>query len=329
MSDGHLQDGTPYFGRLGRLARDAMEDRVQCHLCGRWLRAVGGAHLRVAHGWTLAEYRVTFQLSTKTPTVARELSAQQRARLIARIQAGEVPGPPAPKPSDQRVWVAPGRSLGALHPDFARELHLTKNGDLDPFRVAPFSLRRLWWRCPACGHEWQTTPQNRVGNGRGCPACAIARRRRRGPVAPGRALARLRPDLATEALDADPAQLGTGSRTRVRWRCSTCGHEWVTTPKKRASEGSGCPQCVHRRLGEGRRAVPYERSLAALCPDLASDVHPTRNPPTLSNPATIGLYTRHQLWWRCQRCGHEWKQTPRNAQRGRGCPACRPIVTAG
>jgi predicted nucleic acid-binding Zn-ribbon protein len=266
VSGGQLVDGTPYFGQLGQLARDPAEDRVQCHLCGRWFRAVGGAHLRLAHGWTLAEYRIAFQLATSTPTVARQLSAEQRARLIARLAAGELPDPPRPRPSHERTWVAPGRSLGALHPVVARELHPAKNGDIDPLRVGSFSLRRLWWRCTTCGHEWQTTPQNRVGNQRGCPACAIARRGPRGPVAPQRSLAQLRPDLAREALDVDPSQLGTGSRTRVRWRCSTCGHEWVATVKKRANEGSGCPRCVNRRLGERRRIVPYERSISGFVP---------------------------------------------------------------
>ena len=42
----HLEDGTPYFGELGELAYDPDEDRVQCHLCGRWYRFVGSSHLR-------------------------------------------------------------------------------------------------------------------------------------------------------------------------------------------------------------------------------------------------------------------------------------------
>jgi len=41
-----LGDGTPYFGRLGELAYDPDEDRVQCHLCGEWFRLLGSAHLR-------------------------------------------------------------------------------------------------------------------------------------------------------------------------------------------------------------------------------------------------------------------------------------------
>ena len=43
-----LEDGTPYVGRLGELAYDRDEDKVQCHLCGGWFRAIGSSHLPVA-----------------------------------------------------------------------------------------------------------------------------------------------------------------------------------------------------------------------------------------------------------------------------------------
>jgi hypothetical protein len=42
---GRLADGTPFYGRLGEIAYDSVEDKVQCHLCGGWLRQVAGSHL--------------------------------------------------------------------------------------------------------------------------------------------------------------------------------------------------------------------------------------------------------------------------------------------
>jgi hypothetical protein len=62
-----LADGTTYFGRLGEVACDGAEDRVQSHLCGGWYRWIGGTHLTRAHGWTLDEYRDVFRL----PRLAR------------------------------------------------------------------------------------------------------------------------------------------------------------------------------------------------------------------------------------------------------------------
>ena len=41
---GRLADGTPFYGRLGEIAYDSVEDKVQCHLCGGWFRQVAGSH---------------------------------------------------------------------------------------------------------------------------------------------------------------------------------------------------------------------------------------------------------------------------------------------
>jgi predicted transcriptional regulator len=65
-----LADGTPYFGRLGEIAYDAAEDRVQCHLCGGWYRWIGVTHLMRTHAWSLDEYRDAFRLPRLAPTCA-------------------------------------------------------------------------------------------------------------------------------------------------------------------------------------------------------------------------------------------------------------------
>ena len=48
MQQKRLEDGTPYVGQLGELAYDPDEDKVQCHLCGGWYRAIGSSHVRRA-----------------------------------------------------------------------------------------------------------------------------------------------------------------------------------------------------------------------------------------------------------------------------------------
>ena len=228
-----LADGSEYFGQLGQIAYDEAADKVQCHLCGRWFRGFGGSHLRRVHGWTLAQYRLAFQLSVQTAAVSTGTSELFAAHTRRRVAAGELPPPPAPSASAQqrreiaRRRISPGRSLGALRFDLAAELHPTRSGDLDPYMLGPSSLQKLWWCCEACGHEWQISSASRVAGGYGCPRCAVARRAaaRRGAFAPGRSLAALLPDLAAELRDLDPDTLGPGSRTRAWWRCAACGHE--------------------------------------------------------------------------------------------------------
>ncbi len=63
------------------------------------------------------------------------------------------------------------KSLGALYPQIAKELHPTKNGDINAYHIYPNSPRNLLWVCPICGNEYKTSPNHRVNRGSGCPVC--------------------------------------------------------------------------------------------------------------------------------------------------------------
>ena len=76
-----------------------------------------------------------------------------------------------------------------------------------------------------------------------------------------------RPSCPTRNHDLDAFAVARWSVQRVWWRCGSRGHEWRVTPQNRAS----CPRC------SARRPVARERSLAILRPDLAPELHPTRN----------------------------------------------------
>lgn len=76
--DGHghlwsLPDGTGLHAPIGRLLRDG-EDRLCCHLCGRWFAALG-PHLRV-HGHTAVSYREAMGLGSTSALVSHTVSAR-------------------------------------------------------------------------------------------------------------------------------------------------------------------------------------------------------------------------------------------------------------
>jgi DNA-directed RNA polymerase subunit RPC12/RpoP len=76
----------------------------------------------------------------------------------------------------------------------------------------------------------------------------------------------------------------------------------------------------------GLQHVPW-RSLVERRPDLAAELHPTRNPNL--EPERLGVWSSERVWWRCARCGREWQMTVmgRSAQGG-GCPDCGPRAAA-
>jgi hypothetical protein len=84
---GRLDDGTPFFAPLGELAHDRDENRVQCHLCGAWYRALAPTHLASAHGLTADEYRDLVGLRPRHSLWARDLIEAHAARLRARLAA--------------------------------------------------------------------------------------------------------------------------------------------------------------------------------------------------------------------------------------------------
>jgi glutaredoxin len=59
--------------------------------------------------------------------------------------------------------------LKTTNPQIAKEWHPSKNKNLLPSNVTPFSHKRVWWICNK-GHEWDTAVAHR-SKGRGCPYC--------------------------------------------------------------------------------------------------------------------------------------------------------------
>ena len=59
--------------------------------------------------------------------------------------------------------------LATLYPDLAKEWHPSKNGNLTPSDVLPYSSKKVWWKCYK-GHEWQARISGR-SKGVGCPYC--------------------------------------------------------------------------------------------------------------------------------------------------------------
>ena len=67
--------------------------------------------------------------------------------------------------------VVDSNSFVTLHPKLAKQLHPTKNGNLDPNKYRPYSNKTVWWKCPnGDDHVWKTSFNMRV-QGTGCPKC--------------------------------------------------------------------------------------------------------------------------------------------------------------
>lgn len=82
------------YGYLGVVMYDDIEDKCQCHICGKWFSFMG-THLRKTHKIFASEYKEQFGLAPKTALCSKSYS-EQRERIANR---------------HKRRWAKQGRTL--------------------------------------------------------------------------------------------------------------------------------------------------------------------------------------------------------------------------
>lgn len=187
----------------------------------------------------------------------------------------------------------------------------SEKNQVSPDEITIGSNKRVWWK-GKCGHEWEAIVKNRV-NGAGCPYCNGNR------VLKGfNDLASLHPRLAAEWSEKNngtgPEDVTAKCNKKVLWKCSS-GHEWMARISDR-TEGHGCPYCAGKLLAGFN-------DLATTRPDLLTEWS-DRNE---CGPQDVTEFSRKSVWWKCHKCGYEWKATVITKVKGTECPQCRHMRT--
>jgi hypothetical protein len=196
--------------------------------------------------------------------------------------------------------------LATINPTLAKEWHPTKNGDLTPAGVTPYTNKKIWWQCKK-GHEWQCGGNNRSA-GHGCPFCAGQRATKE------TSLAAKKPRIAQEWHPSKnevltPWDITSRSNKKVWWQCDK-GHEWEASVSNRSK--SGCPYC-------GNKKVCADNCLATKNPELAIEWNRTKNGNLTPQDVVPGSHKK--VWWECNK-GHGWEATIVDRSNGNGCPGC-------
>ena len=203
--------------------------------------------------------------------------------------------------------MAMNNSLAEVHPELITEWS-EKNLPLTPDDITFGSNKKVWWK-GTCGHEWQTSVKAR-SNGEKCPICSGAR-----VIAGINDLATLEPLLAKQWSKKNkikPTEVSIGSHKKVIWRCEK-GHEWEAAVKSRTINKTGCPYCSHNKVLAGFN------DLATLLPDIAAEWSEKNLP---LKPDEVNAKSRENVWWRCSKCGNEWKSVINARVKGTVCPVC-------
>lgn len=114
----------------------------------------------------------------------------------------------------------------------------------------------------------------------------------------------------------NPEYVSFKSHKKIWWRCSK-GHSYQNSPYKRTERNQGCPYC------SGRYATK-ENNLLVYHPDICKEWDYELN--CDEKPENYTPVSGKKVWWKCQKCNHEWQATIGNRTRGNGCPKCADIL---
>jgi len=207
--------------------------------------------------------------------------------------------------------------LSIVNPELCKEWNYKKNYPLTPSDVSHGSSKKVWWLCNKCNHKWKSMIKNRGGkNAIGmCPKCA----RKKAGTSPHKInsknlLINHNPALAKEWHlikngNLTLENISYGSHKKVWWKCIKCGHEWEADVRKVVKGYSVCFKC---------------RSLAYKKPELIKEWHFNKNKNL--TPWNVSYGSNKKVWWKCIKCGHEWKAEINNRFNKSGCPFCKKII---
>ena len=240
------------------------------------------------------------------------------------------------------------RSIVVTNPDVAKYWNYEKNQGLKPDQVFAGSNKKVWWKCPECGYEWESIVTNMIARGAKCPACLIKERQRisiafnqkdsvfndqdleyKSPrmIIGLNDLKTLRKDIADEwdyekNGNLKPDFFSVSSHARVWWKCSKCGHEWKTAVSNR-TYGFGCPKCGREKAAVSSsrsRVVPGVNDFATVNPVAASQWDYEKNGGL--RPVSLTANSNLKVWWKCPDCENEWRATIASRKNSKDCPFC-------
>lgn len=202
------------------------------------------------------------------------------------------------------------KSILSNNPDFCEEWDTKKNDGITPDLVYSKSNVKYHWMCSK-GHSYEESPNNR-SNGRGCPFCSNHK------LLNGyNDLLTTYPKLASEfdeiKNNIKASEVIAGGHKKYYWICSK-GHSYVATISQRINHNSGCPYC------SGLKAIKNVNDFETIHPDMAKDWDYSKN--FGKKPSDFKYGSGYIAYWKCHKCGTEWKMGINLRHRGNGCPKC-------
>ena len=208
--------------------------------------------------------------------------------------------------------------------DLMQEWNWDKNNELglNPNALTFGSNKKAWWKCKE-NHDWFVSIDKKV-KGKNCPFCSNRR------ILSGyNDLATLFPHLLEEwhyekNKGINPNKLSINSVIKVNWKCKSCHNEWIASIRSRATRNTGCPKCSLIKRGKTRHKQSLILNGCFEDDSLLKEWDYEKNDKL---PTEYTKYSNESVWWKCSKCGYNWKSKIGNRTKlKRGCPCCANLV---
>lgn len=185
-----------------------------------------------------------------------------------------------------------------------------KNVDLDPNTLTAGSNKKAWWICKHCGHKWRTAIHHRAIGKQDCPKCRYLLKKHIASNLTKTHETALKYWNYNKNKLLTPEIVSHNSRNKVWWKCPDCNYEWEATIKSQVKKQIMCPHC--------KKGI---KDLASMAPDIVKEWDYEKNAGL--DPKHIAYACNKYAWWKCSKCGYEWKAKISNRSvLKRGCPCC-------
>lgn len=204
-------------------------------------------------------------------------------------------------------------------PEIVEEWDYAKNKNLKPEYFLPDSNKKVWWKCSKCGSSYFADISHRT-KGTGCPYCSGKK------VNNTNSFSSKFPELLKfwdySKNTIKPDNIYFSSRKKVWWICEKCGNSYRAAICQRIKTKTNyCFDCFHNHIGLKNRNIAIKKSGSVFDNKLLIvDWDYSKNDFSPKDvPQTSGEY----VYWKCNKCGFEWRAKINNRTHGTGCPKCR------
>ena len=258
----------------------------------------------------------------KCPSCGYEWSAS----IKGRYESGKCPC------CDTNKVIMPGfNDAATLVPDILSEYDAERNKTegIDISHEGTASDRHVWWKCPVCGKQWESSLRSRIHKAsNGTYVFYPCKHTNSGKIKkednPRIAeVPKLMRFWDKEKNTLDPETVSSHSQKKAFWKCPDCGYEWQASIRSRSRTPDACPCCesgtaIRKGVNDFFTLLPEARDFYDFEKNKGIDVY------SLAARSSEPL-----LWWKCPECGYEW-QSPlaeritgtKGSYRFRGCQKC-------